>query len=179
MSLTFPHSRACLPTSLAHVFLPPSLFAPLSCSPVFPALLAHGPLGPMCIRAAFLPCQSRSFWSREGFPGQPTHRLSHPTDFRSFVSSLLHFLTAPMLCPTQNSSSSCWVSLNEFSISSLSSPPLGMKQSCPSLLPPSPLPVADLLLLGFLAAAAAAALSRDPASSCPILTVLHSQRDQK
>lgn len=33
--------------------------------------------------------------------------------------------------------------------------------------------------LGFLAAAAAAALSRDLASSCPILTVLHSQGDQK
>lgn len=77
MSLTFPHSRAFLPTSLAHVFLPTSLFAPPSSIPVFPALLAHKPLGPLCIRAAFLLCHSRSFWCREGFP-------YHPTEFRTF-----------------------------------------------------------------------------------------------
>lgn len=53
---------------------------------MFAALLTRGPLHPACIRAQFLPCWIRSIRSRERFSGQSIHRLSHPTDFRSFSS---------------------------------------------------------------------------------------------
>lgn len=154
MSLTFPHSRACLPTSLAHVFLPTSLFAPPSSISVFPALLAHKPLGPLCIRAAFLPCHSRSFWCREGFP-------YHPTEFRTFGLLLAPLPYSSHAVPhTELLFQLLGVTKLISHLFPFFSPPLGNKQWCSSLMPPSPLPVADLLLLGFLAAAAAAALSR-------------------
>lgn len=101
MTLTFLHSRACLPTSLAHVFVLLSLFARSSCILVFPALPTHGPLSPTCIRAAFLFVGASAFSPGKGFLVNQI-RLSHPTDFRSFLPPLSTLLHSPRaVCYTE------------------------------------------------------------------------------